>query len=136
MAAETQQALALSVHGWLTPLLAVADASRAVSGTDLAHYHRFLREAEDLRYAFVQRLNQIHAEKLTYADDIRRSSDTEAERRTRVDAANWQLLERFRFQPDAAGIRIQQARTQWLMLGLWCALLMMATFWLGGRLKP
>jgi ABC-2 type transport system permease protein len=136
MAAETQQALVLSVHGWLTPLLAVADASRAVSGTDLAHYHRFLREAEDLRYAFVQRLNQIHAEKLTYADDIRRSSDTEAERRTRVDAANWQLLERFRFQPDAAGIRIQQARTQWLMLGLWCALLMMATFWLGGRLKP
>jgi ABC-2 type transport system permease protein len=136
MAAETRQALALSVHGWLTPLLAVADASRAVSGTDLAHYHRFLREAEDLRYAFVQRLNQIHAEKLTYADDIRRSSDTEAERRTRVDAANWQLLERFRFQPDAAGIRIQQARTQWLMLGLWCALLMMATFWLGGRLKP
>lgn len=136
MAAETQQALALSVHGWLTPLLAVADASRAVSGTDLAHYHRFLREAEDLRYAFVQRLNQIHAEKLTYADDIRRSSDAEAERRTRVDAANWQLLERFRFQPDAAGIRVQQARTQWLMLGLWCALLMMATFWLGGRLKP
>jgi ABC-2 type transport system permease protein len=136
MAAETQQALALSVHGWLTPLLAVADASRAVSGTDLAHYHRFLREAEDLRYAFVQRLNQIHAEKLTYADDIRRSSDAEAERRTRVDAANWQMLERFRFEPDTAGSRIAQAGPQWLMLGLWCALLMMATFWLGGRLKP
>ena len=136
MAAETRQALALSVHGWLTPLLAVADASRAVSGTDLAHYHRFLREAEDLRYAFVQRLNQIHAEKLTYADDIRRSSDAEAERRTRVDAANWQMLERFRFEPDTAGSRIAQAGPQWLMLGLWCALLMMATFWLGGRLKP
>jgi ABC-2 type transport system permease protein len=136
MAAETRQAAALSVFGWLTPLLALAEASRAVSGTDLTHHHRFLREAEALRYAFVQGLNQIHAKKLAYADDIRRSSDTEAERRTRVDAANWQLLQRFRFQPDAAGSRIQQARTQWLMLGLWCALLMMATFWLGGRLKP
>ncbi|MFN5994428.1 MAG: delta 1-pyrroline-5-carboxylate reductase, partial [Betaproteobacteria bacterium] len=87
-------------------------------------------------YAFVQRLNQIHAEKLTYADDIRRSSDTEAERRTRVDAANWQLLERFRFEPDTAGSRIAQAGPQWLMLCVWCAVLMTATFWLGGRLKP
>ncbi|MCA3053277.1 MAG: DUF3526 domain-containing protein, partial [Rhodocyclaceae bacterium] len=112
MAAETRQAAALSVYGWLTPLLAVAEASRAVSGTDLTHHHRFLREAEDLRYAFVQGLNQIHAEKLAYADDIRRSSDPAAERRTRVDAANWQLLERFRFQPDAAGSRLQQARPQ------------------------
>jgi ABC-2 type transport system permease protein len=136
MAAETRQAAALSVYGWLTPLLAVSEASRAVSGTDLTHHHRFLREAEDLRYAFVQGLNQIHAKKLAYADDIRRSSDPAAERRTRVDAANWQLLERFRFQPDAAGSRIQQARPQWLMLGVWSALLMVAGFWLGGRLKP
>jgi ABC-2 type transport system permease protein len=46
------------------------------------------------------------------------------------------MLERFRFEPDTAGSRIAQAGPQWLMLGLWCALLMMATFWLGGRLKP
>jgi ABC-2 type transport system permease protein len=136
MAGETRQAAALSVFGWLTPLLAVADTSRAVSGTDLAHHHRFLREAEALRYAFVQGLNKVHAEKLTYADDIRRSSDPEAERRTRVDAANWQLLDRFRFQPDAASSRIEQAGTQWLMLGVWCVLLVVAGFWVGGRLKP
>jgi ABC-2 type transport system permease protein len=136
MAAQTRQAAVLARHGWLTPLLAVADASRALAGTDLAHHHRFLREAEALRYAFVQGLNRVHAQKLAYSDDIRRSSDAQAERRTRVDAANWQLLDRFRFEPDTAVRRINQARPQWLMLGVWCALLVAAGFWAGGRLKP
>ncbi|MFY7974207.1 MAG: DUF3526 domain-containing protein [Rubrivivax sp.] len=136
MAAEDRQAAALARYGWLTPLLAVADASRAVSGTDLAHHHRFLREAEALRYAFVQGLNRVHAEKLAYADDIRRSSDAQAERRTRVDATHWQLLERFRFQPDAAASRISQAAPQWWMLCVWCALLVAAGLVAAGRLRP
>ncbi len=136
MAAETRQASVLAWQGWLTPLLAVAEASRAVAGTDLAHHHRFLREAEALRYAFVQGLNKVHAEQLAYADDIRRSSDAQAERRTRVAATHWQLLSRFRFEPDAAMGRIQQAGPQWLMLCLWCVVLVLAAFWAGGRLKP
>lgn len=136
MAAETRQAAVLASHGWITPLLAVAEASRALAGTDLVHHHRFLQEAEALRYAFVQGLNKVHAEKLAYSDDVRRSGDASAEERTRVDASNWQLLERFRFEPDAASIRVAQAGPQWLMLGLWCALLLGAGFWAGGRLKP
>ena len=136
MAAETRQAAALAAHGWLTPLLAVADASRAVAGTDLAHHHRFLQEAEALRYAFVQGLNKVHAEQLAYSDDIRRSSDAQAEQRTRVTAAHWQLLGRFQFQPDAAERRIAQAAPQWQMLGLWCVLLVGAGWWAGGRLRP
>ncbi|MBL8308734.1 MAG: DUF3526 domain-containing protein [Rubrivivax sp.] len=136
MAAEARQAAALAVHGWLTPLLAVAEASRAVAGTDLAHHHRFLREAEALRYAFVQGLNKVHAEKLAYSDDVRRSGDAAAEERTRVDASNWQLLERFAFAPDPAGQRIARALPQWLMLGAWCFLLVGAGLWVGNRLKP
>ena len=136
MAAETRQAAALAAHGWLTPLLAVADASRAVAGTDLAHHHRFLQEAEALRYAFVQGLNKVHAEQLAYSDDIRRSSDAQAEQRTRVTAAHWQLLGRFQFKPDAAERRIAQAAPQWQMLGLWCVLLVGAGWWAGGRLRP
>ena len=134
--AETRQAAVLAGHGWFTPLLAVADASRAVAGTDLAHHHRFLQEAEALRYAFVQGLNKLHAEKLAYSDDVRRSGDALAEERTRVDATNWQLLERFRFEPDAARSRIARAGPQWLMLCAWCVLLVGAGFWAGGRLKP
>jgi ABC-2 type transport system permease protein len=136
MAAETRQAERLSAHGWFTPMLALADASRAVAGTDLRHHHRFLQEAEALRYAFVQGLNRVHSEQLAYADDIRRSSDAEAERRTRVAASNWQLLERFRFEPDAASARIAQARPQALMLLLWCGGLVAALAWVGGRLRP
>ena len=136
MAAETRQAAVLAGHGWITPLLAVAEASRAVAGTDLAHHHRFLQEAEALRYAFVQGLNRLHAEKLAYSDDVRRSGDALAEERTRVDATHWQLLDRFVFEPAEAGSRIAQASPQWLMLCMWCVALLMAGYWTGGRLKP
>ena len=136
MAAETKQAAALAGQGWLTPLLAVAEASRALAGTDLAHHHRFLREAEALRYSFVQGLNKVHAEQLAYADDIRRSSDAQAERRTRVNASTWQLLDRFSFAPDAASTRIAQAGPQWRMLAVWCAALGLLAVWAGGRLRP
>jgi ABC-2 type transport system permease protein len=136
MTAELRQAARLAMQGWFSPLLAVAEASRALAGTDLVHHHRFLREAEDLRYAFVQGLNRVHAEQLAYADDIRRSSDPAAERRTRVDAATWQLLDRFRFEPDPATARIAQAGPQWQMLGLWCAVLALLLFRAGGRLRP
>lgn len=136
MAAETRQAAALASVGWFTPLLAVAEASRAVAGTDLAHHHRFLKEAEALRYAFVQGLNKVHAEKLAYSDDVRRSGDASAEERTRVDASHWRLLDRFVFKPDAARNRVVGAGPQWAMLGLWCALLIGAVFLAGGRLRP
>lgn len=136
MAAESRQAATLSRLGWLTPLLAVAEASRAVAGTDLSHHHRFLQEAEALRYAFVQGLNKVHAEKLAYSDDVRRSGDAQAEERTRVDATHWQLLDRFSFEPDTARSRVARAGPQWLMLGLWCAILAGAGLWAGGRLTP
>lgn len=135
-AAETDQAAQLARHGWLTPLLAVAEASRTLAGTDLAHHHRFLREAEALRYAFVQGLNKLHAEKLAYSDDVRRSSDTAAEQRTRVDASNWQLLDRFVFMTDPAPTRIDRATPQWGMHCAWLALLLGAGFWAGAKVRP
>jgi len=49
MDAERRQEKRLADYAWLTPTLAVTFASRAIAGTDLAHYHRFQREAETLR---------------------------------------------------------------------------------------
>jgi ABC-2 type transport system permease protein len=135
-AGEQRLAERLARHGWVTPVLALAGASRAVAGTDLRHHHRFLQEAEALRYAFVQGLNRVHAQQLAYADDIRRSSDPEAERRTRVAASTWQLLDRFHFEPDAATARIAQAAPQGLMLLPWLVGLMAALALLGRRLQP
>jgi ABC-2 type transport system permease protein len=135
MAAQVRQAEKLAQHGWFTPVLALAEASRALAATDLRHHHRFLREAEALRFDFVQGLNRVHAQQLAYADDIRRSSDPQAERRTRVDAAHWRVLQQFRFRADAAGARVAHAAPQVLMLLLWCGALMLALSWAGGRLE-
>jgi ABC-2 type transport system permease protein len=135
-AGEQWQAERLARHGWFTPVMALADASRAVAGTDLRHHHRFLQEAEALRYDFVQGLNRVHAQQLAYADDIRRSSDAEAERRTRVAASTWQLLDRFRFEPDAAAARNVRAAPQGLMLLPWLVGLLATLAVLGRRLQP
>ncbi|MFY7857584.1 MAG: DUF3526 domain-containing protein [Rubrivivax sp.] len=136
MDGEQRQAAVLARLGVVAPVLALAEASRALAGTDLAHHHRFLRAAEALRYDFVQGLNRVHASQLAYADDIRRSSDPEAERRTRVAAATWQLLDRFRFEPDAARARLQRAAAPLGLLLAWCAALGLAVGVWGGRIKP
>ncbi|MEM7431026.1 MAG: DUF3526 domain-containing protein [Pseudomonadota bacterium] len=135
MNAEAHQAALLGWHGWLTPTLAVADASRALAGTDLAHYHRFLRQAEDLRIGFVQSLNRVHAEELSYIDDINRNRDEESWERARVAATNWQLDE-FQFQPASTSTRIANAGSSVSMLLTWLAALIALLLWNGGRLKP
>jgi ABC-2 type transport system permease protein len=136
MATEKRQANSLASYGWLNPVLALAAASRSLSGTDIEHYHRFLRQAEQLRYDFVQGLNQVHAEQLSYTDDINRSRDEASNQLTRMDASNWQLLEGFRFEPASAAERLTEAAAPIRMLCVWLVSLCMAIFWVGGRLKP
>lgn len=136
MEAESSQAKFLASQGWLSPALAVAVASRTVSGTDLEHYHRFLREAEELRFEFVSGLNQVHAEQLSYVDDINRNRDEESFNRTRMDAANWQLLDEFHFEPANSLVRLANASSSIAMLLSWLMFLFVLLFWISGRLKP
>lgn len=136
MQTELQQANLLAAQGWLTPLLAIANASRALSGTDIEHYHRFLRQAEELRYEFVQGLNQVHYEQLSYSDDINRNRDKESYDRTRMDASNWQLLDEFHFETATASSRLANAGSSIAMLVLWVALLSALLLFVSGRLKP
>ena len=82
MALEAAQSRIVTLFGFASPTLAVGAASRTLAGSDLATHHRFLRESEALRFDFVQGLNDLHANRLTYADDAARSSDPEAEART------------------------------------------------------
>ncbi len=106
-----------------SPTLAVGAASRTLAGTDLATHHRFLRESEALRFDFVQGLNDLHAKALTYADDAARSSDPEAEARTRVNADAWRLLDTFRFVPDPATQRVARAGLPLALMLIWLAAL-------------
>ncbi|MEE4281067.1 MAG: DUF3526 domain-containing protein [Pseudomonadales bacterium] len=119
MARERAQAAHLSAFGWVSPYLAIGGASRNLAGTDLATHHRFLREAEAVRYDFVQGLNEVHISKLSYIDDINRNSGEEGNRRARVDSANWQVLKDFRFTPDHAVDRLSRAAAKLTSLVLW-----------------
>ncbi|MEM7452636.1 MAG: DUF3526 domain-containing protein, partial [Pseudomonadota bacterium] len=125
-----------SAHGWLTPTLAVAVASRTLAGTDLFHYHRFLRQAEALRINFVQGLNRAHAEALSYTDDINRNRDEASWERARIDASNWQVLDSFQYESASASDRVAGAQWSIAMLAAWIAVLTLLLAWAGGRLKP
>jgi len=119
MQRERAQATHLSAFGWVSPYLAIGGASRNLAGTDLETHHRFLREAETVRYDFVQGLNEVHIEKLSYIDDLNRNNGEEGNRRARVDAANWQVLNDFRFTPDPALDRLSRATSKLTTLALW-----------------
>lgn len=136
MAQETAQSRIVTLFGLVSPTLAVGAASRTLAGTDLATHHRFLRESEALRFDFVQGLNDLHATRLTFADDANRSADPEAEKRTRVNAAAWSLLDDFRFSPDPAATRAQRTMLPLAMLLGWLALLAGAMVAGARRLRP
>jgi len=136
MQRERDQAAHLSAYGWLSPYLAVGNASRHLAGTDLETHHRFLREAEAVRYDFVQGLNQAHIEALSYEADMNRNSGEEGARRARVDASNWQVLDDFRFAPAPAIERLSRASAKLTSLGLWFAALLGLGLVAARRLAP
>ena len=136
MTLEARQAQFAEHFGWLSPVVAVAAGSRALSGTDLATHHRFLREAEAVRFDFVQGLNRVHAEQLAYVDDINRGVDSESERRTRMPAENWNVLDAFSFQPAAADERLARAGAPLAMLFAWFLLATAGGIHAARRLRP
>ncbi|MGB6230966.1 MAG: DUF3526 domain-containing protein [Litorimonas sp.] len=136
MASETAQAAFVARFGWLSPYLAISTVSRRIAGTDLSTHHRFLREAEALRYDFVQGLNAAHVEKLDYQADINRNDGEEGNRRARISADNWQVLDDFRFAPDPARTRIARASEGLLALLIWFAALFGAGLLAARRLAP
>ena len=120
--AESKQAARAAAYGWISPVVAIRELSMALSGTDLPAHHRFLRETEELRFDFVQGLNEVHTNQLAYEDDVNRSNDAAAERRARVDATNWELLDDYRFEPADPHIRMANASGASAMLLAWLML--------------
>jgi len=129
MAREIEQSKRLDSFGVISPYVALA-------GTDLCTHHRFLREAEDLRFDFVQSLNKAHIEKLDYADDIARNKDEESGKRARVSSENWKILQDFSFQPDAAASRFGQATASIVSLLVWLLGIVFTGFFASRRLQP
>jgi len=136
MQQERDQLARLGHFGWLSPTLATGLASRSLSGTGLLAHQRFLREAEALRFEFVQGLNEAHAHQLSYADDVARSSDPEANQRTRISADTWQQLGAFRFTPDPPAARTSAALAQAVPLLAWLLGLVLAGGFAARRMQP
>lgn len=135
MKQEANQSGLFNLFGLVSPTIAVGSVSRTLAGTDLATHHRFLRESEALRFDFVQSLNEVHANELAYADDMNRSSDPEAEQRTRVNSAAWRVLDEFRFMPDTASDRVDRAALPFAMLSLWLVLASALAFFAARRVR-
>jgi ABC-2 type transport system permease protein len=135
MDTELHQANALRRLGWFSPALSLSSASRAIAGTDLEAHHRFLREAEELRYEFVQSLNRVHAQGVAYSDDVNRSSDPSAESRSRVGAENWALLDSYRFAPAPATARLENAMASLFVLTAWLAIVLSGCIIAGRRMR-
>ena len=118
---KRQSGLALALGG-VSPTLAVRSLSMAASGTDLEGHRRFLRQAEAYRYAIVQRLNRLQAERLTYSDDSNRNSDPEAGRRVRIDPGAWRQTPDFIYRPASTAESLAASTPGLLLLGAWLAL--------------
>ena len=119
MQSEIEQSQIARAFGWLSPVLSVREFSMTLAGVNLETHHRFLRETEKLRFDFVQSLNELQAQKLTYLDDINRSRNAESEKRTRIDAQNWAMLNEFRFEASPSEERIAAIVAPSLKLLTW-----------------
>lgn len=136
MDVEKAQSEHVNRYGWLSPVLAISSASRFLAGTDLTTHHRFLREAETVRFDFVEGLNSAHIEKLSYTDDVNRNIDQASSNRARISSDNWAVLNAFEFTPSAANVRAASATSPLTMLMVWLAGLLVVGFFVTARLKP
>jgi ABC-2 type transport system permease protein len=107
----------------VSPTIAVRSLSTVTAGTSLETHHRFLREAEALRFAFVQSLNKVHEEALDYKTDANKYKDKETAKAARVDASNWQVLSSFSFEPEPSAKRLAQGVPYAAQLVFWLALI-------------
>ena len=135
MQSEQAQSQRVSLYGWLSPVLAIATASKKLAGTDLETHHRFLKETEKLRFDFVQGLNVSHVQSLDYKDDINRNQSAEASRRARISSENWQVLDNFNFAPSSAEQRLAKSQASLLMLLAWLIVLFFAGIMVSRRLN-
>ena len=122
LAAERAQSHVAGRFGLLSPTVALRRLSMIAAGTDLENHHRFMQAAEAHRFEFVQSLNRLHIERLSYEDDMRRSDDEAGNRRARVSADNWSLLPEFDFEAPAARDRADRALPSAGILLLWFGL--------------
>lgn len=133
MQQELQQTQIARNFGWLSPKVAIQALSMITAGTSIETHHRFIRETEELRFSFVQSLNKVQMEQLSYLDDINRNNGEEAWKKARVSATNWQMIKGFNFTVDDATTRLSRSTHAFFQLLLWTAILLVLIRFAGRR---
>ena len=128
------QAQVARQFGWLSPVIAIQTASMKLAGTDLENYQRFLREAETVRYDFVQAMNRLHAEAVSYADDVNKYQDHDTHQRAKADASHWDIIQDFHFTPLTPKQLVMNSLNALLQLMCICAAVLSLIFFAGRRL--
>ncbi|MGQ3050184.1 MAG: ABC transporter permease [Roseateles sp.] len=95
-----------------SPVIALRRLSMSIAGTDLSSYRRFLEQGEAHRYALIQALNRLQAEKLTWASD--RNS-----RESRISKEHWHGLAEFKFVPEPPAEALRRAEPMAAVLLVW-----------------
>ena len=126
---DRQQAQLGQVDRWavLSPVIALQRLSTTLSGTDLHNHRRFVEAAERHRVRFVQQLNQLQAEKLSYAGD--RSS-----RDDRIGHEHWRAIADFHHEPEPAPEAMRRALPAAGALAAWTAAALALLGWASRRL--
>ncbi|CAA6799969.1 MAG: FIG00952399: hypothetical protein [uncultured Sulfurovum sp.] len=135
MLSEAKQEKLISSYGWFTPSISIAFASRSIAGTDLSNYHRFQKEAEALRYKFIQGLNRVQTEALSYEDDMNRNKDKASSERARINSSNWEVLDKFEFGTEDLSLRIANAIASIQMLLIWLIAVFGVLIWRSKGIK-
>ncbi len=123
-ARHAEQNRLVDAWAWFAPAMAAGVASRSLAGTDADHYRHFVAAAERRRYALVQSLNHLHAEKIAYRND----------REQRLHAGHWDKVPREEYAAPGLGFAAARLWPALLALLLWSALSGALLLWCGQRL--
>lgn len=110
--AYREQADAALRFGLYLPRLAIGALSTALAGTDVEHLARFEADVEAHRYAFIQRLNELHTTRIRYEND----------RAQRVSADEWDHFDGFEHAHPTVGWALSHAGPAALALAFWLSL--------------
>jgi ABC-2 type transport system permease protein len=115
----------VDAFAWLAPPLAAGVASRSLAATDADHHLHFVEAAENRRYAMVQALNTLHAEKIRHEND----------RGQRLHADHWRGIPREDYMPPGLHFAIARLWPAAAGLIVWLAVAILLLLWCGRRLE-
>ncbi len=102
--------------------LAIRTISAAAAGTDLRAQLKFEQEAEAYRFHFVQELNALHRDKITFAND----------RDQKLSPEHWKQFADFRATPLPLADALRGTAFSWLAVLIWALVPTLALL----RLRP